>query len=76
MNRSLKLFAATLVWLAICRPGPLWACAACYGASDSPMAEGMNAGILTLLGVVICVLASVASFFVFIARKSSKDKEP
>ena len=75
MNRRLKLIAGALLWLTICRAGPVWACSACYGASDSPMAAGMNAGILTLLVVVVSVLASIASFFVFIARKSSKDKE-
>ena len=34
------------------QPASLFACAACYGASDSPMAKGMNWGIFSLLGVV------------------------
>jgi len=47
------------------------ACAACYGASDSPLAAGMNWGILSLLAIVGLVLGSVGTFFVFIAKKSA-----
>jgi hypothetical protein len=49
-----------------------WACAACFGKSDSAMARGMNMGIFSLLVVVVCVLASVAGFFVFLARRSAR----
>jgi heme/copper-type cytochrome/quinol oxidase subunit 2 len=47
------------------------ACAACFGRSDSPLAKGMNWGIFSLLVMVVFVLASVAGFFVFLARKSA-----
>jgi len=47
------------------------ACAACFGASDSAMAKGMNAGILALLTVIGTVLAGAASFFVFLARRAA-----
>ena len=46
------------------------ACSACYGASDSPLAKGMNWGILSLLAVVVCVLGTFATFFVYLAKKS------
>ena len=46
------------------------ACAACYGESDSPMAEGMNAGILVLLFIIGGTLAAIAGFFVFIMRRA------
>jgi len=52
-------------------PGSLLACAACFGKSDSAMAKGMNWGIASLLVVVICVLGGIASFFIYIARKSA-----
>ncbi len=45
------------------------ACAACYGASDSPLAQGMNWGIFSLLAVVVCVLGGIASFFIFLAKE-------
>lgn len=47
------------------------ACAVCYGASDSPLAEGMNWGIMTLLAVIGSVLAGVVAFFVHAARKGA-----
>jgi heme/copper-type cytochrome/quinol oxidase subunit 2 len=62
------LVAAMLLAVA---PGRAWACAACYGQSDSPMAKGMNWGILSLLGIIGLVLVGVAGFFVFLARKSA-----
>ena len=48
-----------------------WACAACYGQSDSPMARGMNWGIFTLLGVIGLVLGGVAGFFVYLAKRAA-----
>ena len=58
------------LWLAGLLPAKALACAACYGASDSPLAQGMNWGILTLLGVVGTVLTCFLAFFVHIVRKS------
>ena len=52
-------------------PSPLFACAACYGKSDSPLASGMNWGIFTLMGVIVTVLATIAGFFVYIVRKEA-----
>jgi len=53
----------------------VFACTACFGQSDSPLAEGMNWGILTLLGVIVGVLGCITSFFVYIAKRSSTDKD-
>jgi hypothetical protein len=64
------LLPAVAVWLAL-RPASLLACAACYGQSDSPMAKGMNWGILSLLGVIALVLGGVAAFFVYLARRAA-----
>ena len=64
------LLCAVVVALAS-NPGPLWACAACAGQSDSPMAKGMNLGILSLLAVIGVVLGGVASFFVYLGKKSA-----
>ncbi len=56
--------------LAAAAPTRLFACAACYGRTDSPLATGMNYGILTLLGVVLSVLTVFLVCFVHIVRKS------
>ena len=63
--RKIRLAAATVAALA---PSPLFACAACYGKSDSPLAYGMNWGIFTLMGVILSVLTCFVLFFVHIAR--------
>jgi heme/copper-type cytochrome/quinol oxidase subunit 2 len=67
------LFAAALAAFA---PSPLFACAACYGKSDSALASGMNWGIFTLLGVVLTVLTCIALFFVHIVRKEEAMSNP
>ena len=51
--------------------GTAMACAACYGKSDSPMAQGMNAGIFALLGVIGVVLLGAGTFFVVLARRAA-----
>jgi len=56
--------------------GVFFACAACYGKSDSALASGMNWGILTLLGVVLTVLTTIALFFVHIVRKEEAMSNP
>lgn len=57
--------------LAALTPTSAWACAACYGASDSPMAKGMNWGILTLLGCIGLVLGGVAAFALYLSRRAA-----
>ena len=66
-----KPLVAGLLVAATLHPGSLHACAACYGQSDSPMAAGMNWGILSLLAVLVLVFAGVAAFFVYLARRSA-----
>lgn len=72
--KALRLYSkafAALAGLAAFLPSPVFACAACYGRSDSPLASGMNWGIFTLLAVVVTVLVSIAGFFFYIIRKES-----
>ena len=65
-----RLLTGLVVTLAL-HPHWLVACAACTGQSDSAMAKGMNLGILSLLAVVGVVLGGVASFFVYLGKKSA-----
>lgn len=60
------LFSALIVAV----PRVALACPVCFGQSDSPMAKGVNMGIFFLLGVVVCVLAAFAAFFIYLARRS------
>ena len=69
--RKLSLILIGLFAVAPLHPRSAFACAVCYGASDAPMAQGMNYGILSLLIMIVLVLGGVASFFVFLARRSA-----
>jgi hypothetical protein len=62
---------ACVATLVLCAPKTVFACATCYGASDSPMAQGMNWGIATLLVVILSVLTGVVAFFVHVGFKSA-----
>ena len=45
-------------------------CAVCYGATDDPMAEGMNNAVLFLLGVISFILLSIIGSIFHLYRKS------
>ena len=68
---QLKVLLSCLVVALALQPNSVRACAACYGQSDSPMAQGMNWGIMSLLVVVGTVLGGVAAFFVYLARRAA-----
>jgi hypothetical protein len=73
-------FLKILIVSAALAPPPLFACAACYGKSDSPLASGMNWGIFTLMGVILTVLTCITLFFVHVIRGEQSqieaDKNP
>jgi hypothetical protein len=46
------------------------ACPVCFGASDSPMAQATNTGIIFMLVVVGVVLVGFASFFISLIRRA------
>jgi hypothetical protein len=72
VKRSLTSFVAVVTLAFLASPHSALACSACYGASDSPLAQGMNMGILFLLGVIGSVLAAITAFFIFVARNSAR----
>lgn len=74
-KRSNIKFTLILLMVAVLLlPGSLAACTACYGQSDSPLANAMNWGILTLLGVILSVLGGIAVFFVHVGRRTAAAK--
>lgn len=52
-------------------PHAVQACSVCFGNNDSKMSQGMMAGVLVLLLVVLSVLGGFAALFVFLARKAA-----
>ncbi len=75
IRRLLKTSFALVAMAAVVAPVPSLACAACTGRTDSPLAVGMNWGILTLLGFVLTVLSCLAAFFVHVARRSPPEDD-
>ena len=51
------------------------ACPYCYGASDDPMAKGMNNGIMVLLGVIGSVQLGFVALFVAVWRRTKRYQE-
>ena len=64
VRRSIVTFAMLLA------PRVALACPVCFGQNDSPLAKAMNLGILAMLVVVAGVLASFASFFIYLSRRA------
>lgn len=50
------------------------ACAVCYGDVDSPMTQGMNNGILVLLGVILAVQCGFVILFLSIRRRAQQQR--
>lgn len=46
------------------------ACPSCYGDPESPMTQGMNMAIMSLLGITGGVLIAIVSFFVYVRRRT------
>ncbi len=70
-----KILTAAAVVAGFASPASALACAACFGKSDSNMARSLNAGIFSLLGVIVTVLVGAASFFVFVSRRAAASAE-
>ena len=71
MKRRIKT-ALLLATIGLLVNQEAFACATCYGESDSNMATGVSWGILTLMVVVYCVLIGIASFFGYLIYRSHK----
>ena len=53
-------------------PEPAAACPVCFGATDSPMAQGVNNGVFFLLAIVGMVQLGFVALFVSV-RRHAKD---
>ncbi|MCD6051197.1 MAG: hypothetical protein K0Q55_2600 [Verrucomicrobia bacterium] len=71
--RLVKRLALILIaLLAFLAPQELLACAVCFGDKNSQMGKAADAGVLTLLLVIMAVLAAIASFFIYIVRRTAR----
>jgi len=67
LRAALRLLVTVALVLA---PRAALACPVCFGQSDSPLAKGVNMGVLFLLGTITAVLIGFASFMVYLARRA------
>ena len=51
-------------------PRTLLACPVCFGQNDSPLALGINYGILAMLGFIGSLLLAFAAFFIYLMRRA------
>lgn len=51
------------------------ACPVCFGASDGPLLQGSNMGILALLVVTLAMLGAFATFAWTLARRADRTSE-
>jgi hypothetical protein len=61
---------ALLTMLLAAVPRALLACPVCFGQNDSPLALGINYGILVLLGFIGSLLLAFATFFIYLMRRA------
>jgi hypothetical protein len=66
--RNVLRSIATTALVAV--PRAALACPVCFGQSDSPLAQGVNMGVLFLLGTITAVLIGFASFMIYLARRA------
>jgi hypothetical protein len=81
LQKTRALGLAVLIAATLGAPADVLACAVCMGNTHSSLRDGMNMGILVLVGITLFMLASFASFFVYLARKAraaarSQEREP
>lgn len=67
LNKSIGLLVLGLMFA----PRAVEACAVCFGNSDSKLTQGMLAGVLVLLLVVVSVLGGFVALFIYLARRAA-----
>ncbi len=70
MNAFKRSTGALMVAL-FCAPNAAHACTVCFGNSDSKLTQGMLAGVLVLLLVVMSVLGGFVALFIHLARRAA-----
>jgi hypothetical protein len=64
------LVTALFTTLLAAAPRVALACPVCFGQNDSPLALGINYGILAMLGFIGTLLLAFATFFIYLMRRA------
>ena len=71
MTANARAVLRVLVTMAVlAAPRVALACPVCFGQSDSPLARGVNMGVLFMLGTITAVLIGFAAFMIYLARRA------
>jgi hypothetical protein len=70
MSHSMTRRVTLCTMAALAVPRLVSGCPVCFGATDGPMLQGSNMGILALLLVTLAVLGAFAMFFSNLARRA------
>jgi heme/copper-type cytochrome/quinol oxidase subunit 2 len=68
-DRKTFLLIAVVVVILLSANQHGYACPNCYGDPESPLTDGMNMAIISLLGVTGGVLTGVVGFFLYLRRR-------
>jgi hypothetical protein len=64
--------AALVLWGAA---GDLWACPACFGQVDGPMADAARVGMWLLLAVTLALQGAFVAFFLYLRRHAARSAD-
>jgi hypothetical protein len=64
------VFRVLVTMALLAAPRVVLACPVCFGQSDSPLAKGVNMGVLFMLGTITAVLIGFAGFMIYLARRA------
>ena len=70
-TKAARLLLSSLGLMLISESNSALACAVCFGKSDTALAKGLHWGVISLLAVVLCVLGGIATFFIYLAKRSA-----
>jgi len=67
---STRLVGVVVASVMLLVPRAAFACPVCFGQNDSPLALGINYGILAMLGFVVTLWVAFGSFFIYLRRRA------
>ena len=69
-SASTALVGVVVASVLLLVPRAAFACPVCFGQNDSPLALGINYGILAMLGVIGVLWVAFGSFFIYLRRRA------
>jgi len=68
--RARLIRSALLAFVFAAAPRVALACPVCFGENDSPLALGINYGILVMLVLIVGLWVAFGSFFIYLRRRA------